>query len=102
MIQIGMDLEIVNWIMGCIQSASFAVLINVSPSNFFRPTRGLIRGFPLSPFLFVLIVDVLSRIINQAKREGSYKGIMVTNSEELSQILFVDDVVMMERAHGET
>ena len=95
MIQIGMDLEIVNWIKGCVQSASFAVLINGSPSNFFRSTRGLRQGCPLSPFIFLLIVDSLSRIIEQAKRKGSYKGIMVTNSEELSHILFVDDVVMM-------
>ena len=41
LIQIGMDLEIVNWIMGCVQLDSFVVLINGSPSNFFRSTRGL-------------------------------------------------------------
>ena len=74
---------------------SIVVLINGSPSNFFKSTRGLRQGCPLSPFLFLLIVDALSRIIHQAKREGSYKGVMVTNSEELSHILFVDDVIMM-------
>ena len=95
MIQIGMDLETVNWIMGCVQSASFVVLINGSPSNFFRSSRGLRQGCPLSPFLFMLIANSLSRIIHQAKREGSYKGVMVTDSEELSHILFVDDVVMI-------
>ena len=77
--------------MGCIQSASFAVLINGSPSNFFRASRGIRQGCPLSPFLFLLVVDALSRIIEQEKREGSFKGIKVTHSEELSHILFVDD-----------
>ena len=95
MIQIRMDLEIVNWIMGCVQLASFVVLINGSPSNFFRSTKDLRQGCPLSPFLFLLVSDALSRIMHPAKREGSYKQFMVTNTQELSHILFVDDVVMM-------
>ena len=81
--------------MRCVQSTSFAVLINGSPSNFFRASRGLIQGCPLSLFLFLLIVDALSIIIEHAKREGSFKGVLVTNSEELSHILFVDVMVMM-------
>ena len=35
MIQIGMAVETTNWIMGCVQLASFAILINGSPSIFF-------------------------------------------------------------------
>ena len=78
-----------------VQSTSFVVLINGSPSNFFRSTRGLRQGCLLSPFLFLLIADALSRLIHHAKREGSYKGFKVTRYEELSDILFVDDVLMM-------
>ena len=95
MIQIVLDLEIVNWIMGCVQSASFAVLVNGSPSNFFRDSIGLKQGFPLSSFLFLIIADALSRIIQHAKREGSFKGIRINNTIELLHILFVDDVVML-------
>ena len=95
MIQIGMDLETDNWIMGCFQLDSFAVLINGSPSNFFRSMRGLRQGFPLPPFLLLFIVYSLRIIIYQSKREGYYKGVMVTNSKELSYILFMDDVGMM-------
>ena len=71
------------------------VLINGSSSNFFRASRGLRQGCPLSPFLFLLIADALSKIINQAKRAGSFKGIKITSSVELTHILFIDDVVML-------
>ena len=70
-------------------------MINGSPSNFFRASRGLRQGFPLFPFLFLIIADALSRMIHHAKRKGSFKGIRINNAIELSHLLFVDDVVML-------
>ena len=46
LIQIGMDIEMVEWITECIQSTSFLALINGSPFGFFRPTGGIRQGFP--------------------------------------------------------
>jgi hypothetical protein len=50
LLQLGLNLNSVNWIMGCLQSVSFVVLINGSPSRFFKASRGLRQGCPLSPF----------------------------------------------------
>ena len=63
LIKLGMNMELVEWIMGCIQSTSFAVLINGSPSEFFMPSRGIRQGFPLFPFIFLLVADALSKLI---------------------------------------
>ena len=80
LIKIGVALEVIEWIMGCLLSTSFLVLINGSPSNFFQPTRGLRHGFPLSPFIFLLVAEALSRIIHKAKLEGKIKGIKVSDT----------------------
>jgi hypothetical protein len=94
LIQMGMNLEMVNWIMGCIESASFIVLINGSPSQSFCSLRGLRQGCPLSLFLFLIVVEGLSKLIQNAKRSGILKGIKIYESEILSHILFIDDVML--------
>ena len=65
-----------------------------SPSSFFRLSRGLRQGCPLSPFLFLLIAEALSRLLNRAREENLIKGVNVTNQTELTHVLFVDDVLM--------
>ena len=60
-----MSLEATDWIMECVTSAKFVVLINGKPTNFFKSTRGVRQGCLLSPLLFLLGVEGLSRDIKE-------------------------------------
>ena len=75
LIKIGIPLEMVEWITGCIKLDSFAVLNNGSHSNLFPPKRGLRQGYPLSLFLFLLVAEVLRRSIHNAREERRIEGI---------------------------
>ncbi|XP_072062197.1 uncharacterized mitochondrial protein AtMg01250-like [Arachis hypogaea] len=83
------------WVMECISTCSMSMLINGSPSKPFKMERGLRQGDPLSPFLFVLVVDVLHRMIGEAVRNRRISPLMVGRDHiELSHLQFADDTVL--------
>eukprot|EP00253_Pinus_taeda_P009046 PITA_09046 len=95
LIHLGFPLALINWIMACIMTPSYSVLINGSASHFFHSERGLRQGCPLSPLLFLLVMEGLSRLIIAAKREGTLSGLRITYDCYLTPLLFVDDVLIL-------
>ena len=86
------EVHFINWVMGCISSTSFVVLINGLASPFFHDERGLRQGFPLSPMFFSLVVEGLGRALADGKVRGLFHGIPITHTLVLTHLLFVDDV----------
>lgn len=60
---------------------------------FFTPGRGLRQGCPLSPLLFLLVAEGLSRALTQGKNSGELLGIKISQNLSLKH-LFVDDVLL--------
>ena len=88
-----------NWIMACISSVSFSVLINGSPNGYFEPKRGLRQGDPLSPFLFLLCTEGLSLLINRGLGNGVLSGYNLSSSGiPLTHLFFADDSVLFGNA----
>ena len=81
--------------MRCLTSTNFAVLINGTPSKFFTSSHGIRQGCPLSPLLFILVIEGLSLLISDAREHGLIRGIQVTSSLALTHLLFVDDVILL-------
>ena len=71
----GFDERWINWITECISNTSFSILINGSPYGFFQPQRGLRQGDPLSPFLFIVAAEVLSKLLQKAEERNKLKDI---------------------------
>ncbi|VVA25489.1 Hypothetical predicted protein, partial [Prunus dulcis] len=83
-----------SWIRGCLETANFSVMINGRPRGKFRASRGLRQGDPLSPFLFTLVMDVLSRIMEKAQDADEFHGLSPGNGMvEISHLQFADDTI---------
>lgn len=91
---LGFKIGFIRWIMSCITSVSFSVLINGSASPFFHAGRGLRQGFPLSPLLFLMVAEGLSRALEDAKNKGLIHGVQISPNLQITHLLFVDDVLM--------
>ena len=63
-----------SWIRTCISTVQFFVLVNGSPADFFGNSRGLRQGDPLSPLLFLVMMEVFSRMVKRMEGAGLLSG----------------------------
>ncbi|XP_059073808.1 uncharacterized protein LOC131874443 [Cryptomeria japonica] len=85
----------VKWVFSCIYSTHFSVFLNGSPTGFFSSSEGVRKGDPLSPFLFILLAEALSRAISDARSSGLWNGIRIDGyPTSQSDCLFADDTLL--------
>eukprot|EP00253_Pinus_taeda_P009771 PITA_09771 len=85
----------IKWILALIKSPRYSILVNGAPSIPFTPSRGIRQGDPLSPFLFVILMEGLSRTIAKKKAEGTIKGLQPIRSlPATTHQQFVDDTML--------
>ncbi|KAL0307638.1 UNVERIFIED_CONTAM: hypothetical protein Scaly_2976400 [Sesamum calycinum] len=55
----------------CVSTASFSISLNGSIYGFFKSSRGLRQGDPISPYLFVLVMEVWSTLIRHRVQQAT-------------------------------
>lgn len=74
---IGMLNKITKLVMNCVTTVRLSILINVYPIEYLKPARGIRQRYPLSPYLFILYVDVFSNLINSSIKTNNFRGIYI-------------------------
>lgn len=91
----GFSSQFVNLISNCLHSQHFSVNVNGSLCGFFKASRGLRQGDPISPSLFILAEEVL----NRGLKFFFYRGLVnffnaSRSSMKITHLLFTDDTLI--------
>ncbi|KAJ9561158.1 hypothetical protein OSB04_006318 [Centaurea solstitialis] len=83
------------WIMKCVRSASFTIRVNGDHHGFFQGMRGIRQGDPLSPYLFTLVMEVLTLLVRRKVMESDqFRYHPKCEKIGLTHLCFADDLLM--------
>lgn len=94
----GVSTHVITLIRNYIQTVS-SVMVEGSPARPFKNQRGLRQGDLISPILFNLVMDILSRIIFKAVEEGKFHSYMVNGAKSLLHLIDADDILIFSKVN---
>ena len=102
LVAMGFPEKFVHWIKLCITSPSFSVQVNGDLAGYFQSARGLRQGCALSPYLFVLCMNVLSLKIDKAAKDKKFRFQPRCQSLALTHLCFADDLMVFVEGSQES
>ncbi|CAA7043519.1 unnamed protein product [Microthlaspi erraticum] len=82
------------WISECISSPRFSVAINGELAGFFAGKKGLRQGDSISPYLFIMVMEVLSKLLDKAQLAGDFELHPKCMDLRITHHLFADDLLV--------
>ncbi|WMV18664.1 hypothetical protein MTR67_012049 [Solanum verrucosum] len=102
LIGFGFPRELVKWIMLCVTTPKFSVKVNGGNHGFFAGKSGFRQGDPMSPLLFVLVMEYLSRILNSMGNLPNFKFHPMCKKLKLTHLIFADDLMIFCKGNMES
>ncbi|KAG8374776.1 hypothetical protein BUALT_Bualt10G0030900 [Buddleja alternifolia] len=96
---LGFDPKFIHFIHQCITTSSLSLLVNSTTFGYFKSSRGICQGDPISPFLVITFAKILSRLLHEQELLNQLQGIKIgRNCPPISHVLFADDITIFCRA----
>ena len=77
--------KFINWVKLFYNDAKCCISNNGNLSDFFNVQRGVRQGCPLSPYLFIICIELLS---NTVMKHKDIKGIRIAGTEFKTSLFF--------------
>ena len=89
--------NLIRWVSIIYKDVQSAVVNGGYLTNYFNVSRGVRQGCPLSPYLFILAVELLAIKIRQ---DPNYRGILLPDRQELKISQLADDTTIITRTRN--
>ncbi|XP_074291417.1 uncharacterized protein LOC141618208 [Silene latifolia] len=83
--------------MACVTTTHYSLSINGSIEGYFPGKRGLRQGDPLSPYLFVICMEILSRLLRKLPTHPGFSYHPKCVKLNLTHLVFADDLLVFTR-----
>ncbi|CAN1182863.1 LINE-1 retrotransposable element ORF2 protein [Linum perenne] len=93
--------QFVDWIAECFHASMLSVNVNGTSMGYFPAKRGLRQGDPISPYLFVISMEVLSCLFDHSVASKRYHLHPQCKGVSLTHLSFADDLLVFSKANRE-
>ena len=94
---LGFPNRFVHLVMQCVETVSYLVVVNGNIYGFFPGMNGIRQGDPLSPYLFIVCMEYLSRMLQIATLSPGFRFHPKCDSLGICHLAFADDVILLSR-----
>lgn len=94
--ELGFPNQYIQWVMVCVRTLSFSILVNGYPTPPFAAAKGLRQG-SLQPYLFAIGMEYLTRRLAGLANKKNFKYHPKCQRLKITQLIFADDFLMFAR-----
>lgn len=90
-------------IVSCITTTTMSILINGICTSYFTPSRGIRQGDLLSPYIFIMCMEMLSRMINRSVDYLHWHSIRISkHGSDISHLFFADEIILLSKINTQS
>ena len=86
--------RLLDWIKECVTTPSYSIALNGELQDFFSGKKRVKQGDPISSLLFVIAMDVLSKMLDKGALDGRFDIHPECQAPLITYLSFADDVLI--------
>lgn len=91
--------KFIQWVMQYVKTISCSIMINGEPNPLFTAAKGLKQGDLISPYLFTVVMEYLSKLLNVLKDNKTFSYHPRCAKLSISHLCFAVDLLLFAKGN---